>query len=162
MLDALRREDLDVEFIEERYGDVFREFYGKATADPEPEAGDGARGSALRRLLARPPAQIPAVVFRKVKAVLGSRLGSSQEADAQHHPSKTGERVRWMYDRVSLRLLLEGRGFESASVKGCAESDIIGWDRYNFDRSNYGDYEIDPSVFVEAKKPRASSTGTAP
>jgi hypothetical protein len=67
-----------------------------------------------------------------------------------------------MYDRVSLRLLLEGRGFEKASVKSCSESDIVGWERYNLSRSNYGNYAIDTSVFVEAKKPRASSMGTTP
>ena len=161
MLEALQRPDLDVEFIEERYGDVFRDFYGKATPEPENGAGDVAHGSALRRLLARPPAEIPAVIFRKVKTAVGSRLRGRQEAAVQNHPSKTGERVRWMYDRVSLQLLLEGRGFEKASVKSCAESDIVGWERYNLSQSNYGDYAIDPSVFVEARKPRASAVGTA-
>ncbi len=159
MLDALQRPDLDVEFIEERYGDVFREFYGKATA--EPKNGAVTHKGALGRLLARPPAEIPGVFFRKVKAAVGSRLGGRRESDDQYHPSKTGERVRWMYDRVSLRLLLESRGFEKASVKSCAESDIVGWERYSFDRSNYGDYAIDPSVFVEARKPRPAATGVA-
>ena len=162
MLEALQRPDLDVEFIEERYGDVFREFYGKATPEPENGVGDVTHGSALRRLLARPPAEIPAVIYRKVKTAVSSRLRGRQEAAVRDDPCKTGERVRWMYDRVSLRLLLEGRGFENACVKGCADSDIIGWERYNLSRSNYGDYAIDPSVFVEAKKPRASSMGTAP
>jgi predicted SAM-dependent methyltransferase len=161
MLEALQCQDLDVEFIEERYGDVFRQFYGKATAEPEAEAGDVTRGSALRRLLARPPAEIPAAVYRKAKTVVSSRLRPRQHAAAQNDPHKTGERVKWMYDRVSLRLLLEGRGFENAAVKGCAESDIVGWERYNLSRSKYGDYAIDPSVFVEARKPRASARGTA-
>src|ERR1017187_296139 len=161
MLEALRRKDLDVEFIEERYGDVFREFYGKATAEPETEAGDTTRGSALRRLLARAPVEIAAVIYRKVKTAVASRLRGRQEAAVQDDPRQTGEGAKWMYDRVSLRLLLEGRGFENASVKSCAESDIVGWERYYLSRSNYGDYAIDPSVFVEAKKPRAPSMGTA-
>jgi len=160
MLEALQRPDLDVEFIAERYGDVFREFYGRATAEPENGGGDVAQRSALRRLLARPLAEIPAVILRKVKTVVGSRLRGRQEATVHDHPRQTGERVKWMYDRVSLRLLLEGRGFEKASVKGCAESDIVGWERYRLDQSSYGNYAIDPSVIVEARKPRASTTGT--
>jgi predicted SAM-dependent methyltransferase len=162
MLEALQRPDLDVEFIEERYGDVFREFYGKATAEPENGAGDVTRGSALGRLLARPPVEIPAVIYRKVKTAVTSHLRGHQEAAVQDHPRQSGECVKWMYDRVSLRLLLEGRGFEKASVKSCSESDIVGWERYNLSRSNYGNYAIDTSVFVEAKKPRASSMGTTP
>ncbi len=161
MLEALQSEDLDIEFIEERYGDVFREFYGRATAEPENGAGDVAQRSALRRLLAVPPVEIPAVIVRKVKTVVSSRLRPRQSAAVRDHPRQTGERVKWMYDRVSLRLLLEGRGFEKVSVKNCAESDIVGWERYNLSRSNYGDYAIDPSVFVEAKKPRAAAMGTA-
>jgi hypothetical protein len=58
-----------------------------------------------------------------------------------------------MYDRVSLQLLLEIQGFRNFSVKSHAESDIVGWERYNLDRSNYGDYGIDPSVYVEVKRP---------
>jgi hypothetical protein len=106
--------------------------------------------------------EIPAAIYWKVKTVVNSRRRARQQAAVRDDPRKTGERVKWMYDRVSLRLLLEGRGFENASVKGCAESDIVGWERYNLSRSNYGDYAIDSSVFVEAKKPRASSMGTAP
>ena len=160
MLEALQREDLDVEFIEEVYGDVFREFYGKATAEPKNGAGEVTRGSALGRLLARPPAEIPSVIVRKVRTAIGSRLRGRQEAAVQNDPRKTGECVKWMYDRVSLGLLLEGRGFEKASVKRCAESDIVGWERYNLDQSNYGNYAIDPSVLVETRKPRASAMET--
>jgi predicted SAM-dependent methyltransferase len=160
MLEALQRKDLDVEFIEEVYGDVFREFYGKATPEPKNGTGDAAHGSALGRLLARPPAEIPAVIVRKVKTIVGSRLRGREEIGPHNDPGKTGERVRWLYDRVSLRLLLEGLGFEKASVKTCAESDIAGWERHNLDQSSYGDYAIDSSVFVEARKPLASAMGT--
>jgi predicted SAM-dependent methyltransferase len=158
MLETLQRPDLDVEFIEERYGDVFREYYEKATAEPGYEAGN-VRGSALGRLFIRPPGEVPAVIFRKVKTAIRSRLPNREAVAFNDHPCQTGERVRWMYDRVSLRLLLESQGFEKASVKSCAESDIIGWERYNLDQSNYGDYAIDPSAFVEAKKPLAVTMG---
>jgi predicted SAM-dependent methyltransferase len=142
MLEALLRHDLDAEFIQERYGDVFREFYGKAT--PDPAGQSTVRRNTIQRLLAKPPAEIPTAMYRNVKRLL---------RPDKDDPVSTGERVRWMYDRVSLRLLLEGRGFEKFSVKSHADSDIVGWERYGLDRSNYGDYGIDPSVYVEARKP---------
>jgi predicted SAM-dependent methyltransferase len=142
MLEALLQKDLDVEFIEKRYGDVFRELYGKATPDPANESPS--HRNAFQRLLAKPPAEIPAAIYRKAKRFLHPD---------RDDPQSTAERVKWMYDRVSLRLLLEGHGFEKFSVKNHAESDIVGWERYDLDRSNYGDYGIDPSVYVEARKP---------
>jgi predicted SAM-dependent methyltransferase len=157
MLEALQRGELDVEFIEGVYGDAFREFYGKATPEPKNGSGNGVHGGFLRRLLARPPEEIPAAIYRKVS----SRLRTRHQSADHDHPRQTGERVKWMYDRVSLRLLLEGRGFENVSAKGCAESEIAGWERYNLDQSNYGDQAIDSSVFVEAKKPGASARKAA-
>ncbi len=142
MLEALLRKDLDVEFIQERYGDVFRELYGKATPDPAGESSS--YQNAFQRLLAKTPAEIPTAIYRKAKQFL---------YPDKNDPHSTGERVKWMYDRVSLQLLLEGHGFEKFSVKNHAESDIVGWERYDLDRSNYGDYGIDPSVYVEARKP---------
>jgi predicted SAM-dependent methyltransferase len=142
MLEALRRDDLDTEFIQERYGDVFREFYGRAT--PQPVSESVPARNPMQRLLAKPPAEIPAAICRRVKRFLCEKKGN---------PTTTGERVRWMYDRVSLRLLLEGVGFEKFSIKSHAASDIVGWERYQLDRSNYGDYGIDPSIYVEVKKP---------
>ena len=154
MGEALRREDLDFEFIQERYGDVFRQFYGKATPEYQCEAEPVPQRNLIRRLLAKPPAEIPVAIYLKAKRCLRKNKDT-------YGPHKTGESVKWMYDRVSLRLLLEGCGFEDFSVKSHAESDIVGWERYDLDRSNYGDYGIDPSVYVEVKKPRAPSTRTA-
>lgn len=156
MLEALRREDLDVEFIEERYGDVFREFYGKATPAPEGEPESIPKRSRIRRLLAKSPAEIPAAVYLKTKQFFQSLLRRYSETPAAGDLQQTRESVKWMYDRLSLRLLLESRGFKEFSVKTHCDSDIVGWERYNLDRSNYGDYGIDPSVYVEAKKPCAS------
>ena len=144
MLEALRREDLDAEFVQQRYGDVFREFCGKATPAPDAESESVPERNALQGLLAKSPAEIPVAIYRNAKRFL------HKDKDG---PQATGERVKWMYDRVSLRLLLEGQGFEGFSVKSHAESDIDGWERYNLDQSNYGDYGIDPSVYVEVKKP---------
>ncbi|OFZ53875.1 MAG: hypothetical protein A3D92_25405 [Bacteroidetes bacterium RIFCSPHIGHO2_02_FULL_44_7] len=67
-------------------------------------------------------------------------------------PHKTKERVRWMYDRLSLRLLVEKTGFTEFARKDFNTSDIPNWDKYKLDQSNYGKYALDPSVYVECRK----------
>jgi hypothetical protein len=67
-----------------------------------------------------------------------------------------------MHDRLSLRLLFEGAGFREFAITNHRDSRIIGWERYDLDRSNYGDYEIDPSVYVEVTKPGAQPAGDPP
>jgi hypothetical protein len=58
-----------------------------------------------------------------------------------------------MYDRLSLRLLLEHAGFQDIRQMDHVSSSIPGWSEYDFDCSNNGDYALDPSVYMEGKKP---------
>jgi len=71
-----------------------------------------------------------------------------------YDPRKMGEVHKWMYDRLSLKLLLEEMGFANFSVKKFNESNIKHWDKYNLDASS-----SDPnrprkpdSIYVEAIK----------
>jgi hypothetical protein len=68
-------------------------------------------------------------------------------------PRRSGEANKWMYDRLSLKLLLEAQRFKQYSVKNFRDSEIKNWERYDFDRSNYGDYPLEPSVYIECRKP---------
>jgi SAM-dependent methyltransferase len=65
----------------------------------------------------------------------------------------TGENHKWMYDRVSLRRLLEQIGF--TSVKPCAagESAIPGFASYRLDTNPDGSIRKPDSFFMEARKP---------
>ena len=65
----------------------------------------------------------------------------------------TKEAVRWMYDRLSLRLLLEHVGLENVRQVDHLTSSIPRWSEYDFDRSNNGNYPLDPSVYCEGAKP---------
>jgi hypothetical protein len=59
-----------------------------------------------------------------------------------------------MYDRVSLKLLLEEAGFVDYKVCRFDESRIPDWDRYRLDHAREGDKPRKPdSLFVEATKP---------
>ena len=65
------------------------------------------------------------------------------------------EKNLWMYDQFSLRRLMEAAGFGSVEVLGYNTSRIAGWDRYNFDQSEKGDYPLEPSIYLEGRKPSA-------
>ena len=60
-----------------------------------------------------------------------------------------------MYDIVSLTLLMRNAGFVQIQQQDYKHSDIPEWSRYNLDCSNVADRAIDPSVYVEGRKPRS-------
>ena len=68
-------------------------------------------------------------------------------------PQLTKEAVQWMYDRLSLRRLFEQAGFEDIRQTDHVSSRIAGWSGYDFDRSNKGGYPLDPSIYMEGRKP---------
>ncbi len=62
-----------------------------------------------------------------------------------------GEIHQWMYDRYSLKRLLEQSGFKNVQVKKAFESQISDWETFNLDGSN-GIVRKPDSLFVEAIK----------
>lgn len=69
----------------------------------------------------------------------------------RNDPRKTLEAHRWMHDRVSLQLLLEGCGFVEYTVKDFDESAIPGWREYDLDRGSH-EYPLEPFIFIECRK----------
>lgn len=146
MLETLRAGDYDREHMERKYGDVFRPLL-----DPEPaKPADRARSTSRRR----PSRFAPAAVYRGLKRRYRNWM-SGDRTD----PGVTKERVRWMYDRLSLRFLLEEAGFVEIRQVDFEHSDIPSWERYDLDRSNVVDRPIDPSVYVEGRKPGGAAPG---
>ena len=66
-----------------------------------------------------------------------------------------------MYDRLSLRFLLEEAGFVEIHQTDFKRSRIPNWDRYDLDCSNLAERPIDPSVYVEGRKPDPSSSSSS-
>jgi predicted SAM-dependent methyltransferase len=132
MLELLKSGQFDTEYTRYRYGDVFSEFFPPVSPAP----------GLKEKILSRTPKELIYELLRRVKLIL---IGGD--------PRKTGEANKWMYDRLSLKLLLEAQGFQHYSVKNFRDSEIKNWDRYDFDRSNYGDYPLEPSIYVECRKP---------
>ena len=58
-----------------------------------------------------------------------------------------------MYDRWSLRVLLERTGFHEIKVCAASESQISDFDRYRLDLNADGSVRKPDSLFMEARKP---------
>ena len=66
---------------------------------------------------------------------------------------ESGEVHKWMYDRWSLRVLLEKCGFQEIAVCAANESRIPGFERYNLDVTESPLVRKPDSLFIEALKP---------
>jgi len=62
-----------------------------------------------------------------------------------------GEIHQWMYDRYSLKLLLQNCGFKDVKVVTAFDSSIKDWNSFELDAKN-GTVRKPDSLFVEAKK----------
>ena len=95
------------------------------------------------KLIIRNQIRILKLLLRKIKYVRYLQIG-------KHRCS--GEIHQWMYDRYSLRELLQKSGFENIGVKSYNESSIPGFEKYELDFSK--DIIYNPqSLFMEAMKP---------
>ena len=152
MSEAIERGEYDEAQLRELFGDMLRPLVASARTI---NSGDGG-GSRERRSVQPPrPSTAPAVlrrIYRKARTVVGQSspwVISRRATD----PRFTKEAVRWMYDRLSLRLLLEQAGFQDVHQVDHVTSSIPGWSAYDFDRASDDDYPLDPSVYVEGTKP---------
>ena len=127
MLPALREKRFDPEFIRSRIGDEAADFLEPVPGKPP------AQGATLLSLI------------QPIKKQLKRMLGRDARGRGEAH--------RWMYDRLSLRLLLTDIGFVDFRVASHVESAIPDWDRYCLDTGRDGTGPRKPdSLFVEALK----------
>jgi hypothetical protein len=66
---------------------------------------------------------------------------------------QSGEVHRWMYDRISLRRMLEQCGFADIQVCRADESRIPHFASYHLDTDESGSVRKPDSLFIEASKP---------
>lgn len=66
---------------------------------------------------------------------------------------KSGEIHQWMYDRFSLKRLLEQSGFVDVIQRTATESYVSDWSRFNLDTEPDGSVYKPDSLFMEAIKP---------
>ncbi|MGB5525846.1 MAG: methyltransferase domain-containing protein [Gemmatimonadota bacterium] len=144
MLEALKSGDYDREYLEGKYSDVYRPLLAAGAAKPPATGGSASRSRSSRFT--------PKAVYRRLTRRLRRRATGDMT-----DPAVTRERVRWMYDRLSLRFLLEEAGFVEIQQTDFKHSGIPNWDRYDLDCSSLAERPIDPSVYVEGRKPESAS-----
>ena len=152
MLDAIKQGEYDTAQLRDMFGDMLLPIVERTRGGNTGSAGDSPppghvhqrRSSNARTVLRR--------IYRGVRPIFGqSRPTVTNRLD----PRVTKEAVQWMYDRFSLRLLLEQAGFQDIRRVDHLSSNISGWSGYDFDRSDNGGYPLDPSVYMECRKPES-------
>jgi predicted SAM-dependent methyltransferase len=136
MLEALLSQKFNKDFVVRQNGEELAPFFELA----------GQNKKSLRQRFQRfnisAFQHILAAGFKKIK----SRF-------IQPSPQKTGEAHKWLYDKLSLRLLLEEAGFQNFNVKLFNQSNIPFWNRYQLDQSSNSSSPRKPdSIYVEAQK----------
>ncbi len=91
---------------------------------------------------------LPKRIKRKLIAIL---LGKDDIAYQIGKFRLEGEIHQWMYDRHSLKKILEDAGFKNVEVKNKFESNIPDWKKYNLDGKD-GVLRKPDSLFMEALK----------
>lgn len=135
MRQTLENGAFDETFVQQRMGDQFAGYYHT----PSGQAPGAKRTPSVGR-----------TIERRVKQTLRTLRGQSSD------PRQSGEAHKWMYDRLSLRLLLTELGFVEFAVRRYDESAIPHWAKYNLDKSPSADRPRKPdSLYVEARKPGA-------
>lgn len=154
MYQAIASGDYDKEYLMDRYSDVFDPFLNnhsgkEQAAETTNQPAQPASKGLARRLLSLTPGKLVNrwrwIQYRRAVA----RLDREMEGDLR----LIRESVRWMHDRLSLRLLVEDAGFHQVKDMDFKSSDIPDWDSYDLDCSNYAERAIDPSVYIECRKP---------
>ena len=143
MMVAIRGGEFTPEHVKHMNGDLLDFlFRPPPSASPFP--------SAPVRLLSAEVVKKLRLVARKVAGPFGRRL-------RQRFPHKsaielTHEKNLWLWDRISLGRLFSDSGFRTVTATDYRTSRIPGWNRYNFDESAYGEYPLEPSLYMEGTK----------
>ena len=139
MVEAIKAGHFNEDYLKERYGDVYTEFNAAMAKELEEKI-------AAQRQAERTTATAP-------RSIAYERELEKIQQHMNWDPRKMLEFNKWMYDRLSLGILIKDGGLIEYRVKDYKSSDIKNWDRYQFDRSNHGDHPIEPSLYAEGRKP---------
>lgn len=141
MLNILKTGDFDKKYVKLWTGDEFFDCCYDSSSKIEKQ--QNFIRSTMRNLLSKTPKDLVLCLFNKMRFLISNA-----------NPRNTGEVHKWMYNRLTLKLLLEKYGFINFSINSFDESKIEYWERYNLDKSIYGNFPRKPeSIYVECIKP---------
>jgi SAM-dependent methyltransferase len=141
ILKAMRRGEFTLDYLRHMNGDSFDPFLQPSPAAPSPPP---ARARLIRAV------KNPMIVLRKIAGGIRRRL--RPRPPAKSYMELTHERNLWLFDRISLDRLFTDAGFRNVTAKDFFTSSIPAWKRYNFDESAYGEYPLEPSLYMEGTK----------
>jgi predicted SAM-dependent methyltransferase len=135
------------EYVKYMNGDLLDFLFQPAAAVPPRSAAQRPRSTAQRLVRAiKNPMLVAEKLGRPIRRWLRRDTPQKSFFELSH------ERNLWLFDRVSLGRLLSGAGFQNIAVTDHLTSRIPGWNRYNFDQSAYGEYPVEPSLYMEGTK----------
>lgn len=94
------------------------------------------------------------LVYEKLIEILLTKIilwGDARKAYEIGKFRMTGEVHQWMYDRFSIKILLEKHGFKNITVQSSNDSFIQNWTNFKLDSDNKTAFKPD-SLFIEAVK----------
>ncbi len=157
MLKALAAGDYDPEYIDARNGDEYAHYTRPPEPEPKPDVPAPPPQTAPPSPAGEPSiaAKISDLAQRTLRVGRHRRPKSPPPEPLPPDPRESGELHRWMYDRLSLRRLLESAGLADVEVVTHDASRIPGWGSYRLDTSDFGDRPRKPeSLFMEGRVSR--------
>lgn len=140
MLDILKTGDFDMKYVKLWTGDEFFDYRHDSSSKMAKQ--QNFIRSMMEKLLSKTPKELASFLFNKLRFLISNA-----------NPQKTREAHKWMYNRLTLKLLLEKYEFINFSINRFDKSKIEYWERYNLDKSIYGNFPRKPeSIYVECKK----------
>jgi len=148
MLKALNSRDFDEEYVRQRNGDEFQVWYGSQAGETQMCSDPTQESLGIQQTLMKIMKKgfaVPLAIRRKIRAHIAS-------------PAATGELHKWIYDRLSLRLLLEEAGYADVRVESYDTSAMPEWKLYGLDTAASGDGPRKPdSLYMEGIKPSVTA-----
>ena len=148
MLEYLRRDPIPNEqFVLRRWGGEARRIIsqpGPAGKQTKPLASVSRRGRSGVSGLLRSLRHAIARMFLTEKELQALELGQFR---------LQGEMHQWMYDRYSLKRLLEAAGFQNPTQRTALESAVPNWPDYHLDTEPDGSVYKPDSLYMEAARP---------
>lgn len=140
----------NADFVVQRIGDEARDLIA-ALQNPPPTQPPAGLVSRLRRLARR--------MLDGLKSFPGCLLSArDRQALAVGRFRLSGEPHQWMYDRLTLKTLLEEAGFTGIAPCGPGDSSLPGWRDYHLERTPDGRVIKPDSLILEARKPAESAS----
>jgi len=131
LLKALKEKNFVPEHVFQTHGDVFKKYLDDNLANPKKSLYDKNLTYYLYRLW-----------HKAIKLF------------SRNRPALFFENEVFYFDRISYPRLMQESGFTDIDVPTFENSRIPNWEKYEIDKSPFGDYPIEPSVYVEGVKPK--------